>query len=238
MNTLRLILVACFLGLSLDVHAGVVSRDLEASGDGLLTFDTHNNREWLDLPETAELGLADVLTQMLAGGRLEGFRFATLTEVSELAESAEVGWTAGPWLRLPGMPEEDVDDLVNLLGPVLTMSGGLLPEVNISFGLIAHDLTPEGPRFDDTNFYVLSMYGREPLLPGTINSPLYHVQVPYGGVFTDGPVSFPTFPDLPPLGIGDIGPFWLYRVVPEPSSAVLLFLGFGVGLLKRDKSRR
>jgi hypothetical protein len=236
MKTLRLILVACLLGFSVDVHAGVVARDLEASGDGLLTYDTVNKREWLDLPETSELQLADVMTQMLAGGRLEGFQFATLTEVSELAESANVGWTT-PW-HLPGNLEEEVDDLVNLLGAVLTMSGGILPEVNISLGLIAHDLTPEGPRFDDTNFYVLSMYDGDPLLPGTINSPLYTIPKPYGGVFIDRPVSFATFPDLPPLGIGDIGPFWLYRVVPEPSSAVLLFLGFGAGLLNRDKSRR
>jgi hypothetical protein len=236
MKTLRLILVACLLSISRDAHAGVIARDLEISSDGLLTYDTVNNREWIDLPETAGLQLSEVLTQMIPGGRLEGFRFATLTEVSELAESAEVGWMT-PW-HLPGNHEPEIYNLVNLLGSVLTMSGGILSEVNISFGLIAHTLTQEGPTFDDTNFYVLSMYDGVPLLPGTINSPLYPVQLPYGGVFTDGPVSFPTFPDLPPLGVGDIGPFWLYRVVPEPSSVMLVFLGFGAVVLKRDKSRR
>lgn len=223
-NTLLLTVLVSFFGSPQALDAAVFERDLNAPGDGLLTYDEVNRREWLDLPETGGVQLADVITQMAPGARLEGFAFAALEDVSELAASAGVGWMQ-PW-TIPGNDEPNVDELVDLLGWVIQMTGGLLPDTHVSFGLIAKGFVDSNPLFDDTNFYVFSMYDGVPLMPGTVNSPIYHNQTPRGGVFIDAPASFELFPDLPPLGEGEIGPFWLYRnSIPEPSTMVFDLTG-------------
>ena len=38
--------------LPTSLNAAVIERDWQTPGDGLLTFDTVNQREWLDLSET------------------------------------------------------------------------------------------------------------------------------------------------------------------------------------------
>jgi PEP-CTERM motif len=207
---LTAILLTCLVGMSLTLHAGIIERDLESPGDGLLTYDTVNHREWLDLPETGQMRLADVLGQMEPGGRLEGFQFAMLGDVSELATSAGVGWT---WT-----PGPYAEQLIDLLGITISATAGILGDSRWSNGLIAQSFLAEYPVFDDTNVYVHSNY--DPLQPGTINHPLY---VPTGGwLYADGPL---LWPDEPILGFGDIGPFWLYRsAVPEPSALMLFGL--------------
>jgi hypothetical protein len=79
--------------------AAVISRDWKTPGDGLLTYDTVNKREWLDLSETIlaefpspmfEERYQSVLTETLPGGMLEGFKVAERTDVVALAESAGI----------------------------------------------------------------------------------------------------------------------------------------------------
>jgi hypothetical protein len=70
MRTLALTLLAIVLGISLEARAGIIARDLEAPGDGLITYDTVNQREWLDLPETTGMTLAEVMAQTVSNGRL------------------------------------------------------------------------------------------------------------------------------------------------------------------------
>lgn len=218
MRTLVLVLLNCLLGTSLTAQAGVVSMDLETAGDGLLTYDTIDKREWLDLPETGGVRLSEVLAQMEPGGRLEGFQFATLEDVSALAASAGVGWME-PWY-LTGNFGPKPNDLINHLGSVVHVSGGILSDLRFSFGLIAAGTADGLAFFDDTNFYVFSSYSNP--VPGSVNSPIF--QEPSGGVFTSGAIGSFIFPfDVPTsIGIGDIGPFWLYRAVPEPGGVVLL----------------
>lgn len=233
MKTLHFILFACLLGLAVTVHAGVVAVDLEIPGDGLLTYDTIHNREWLDLPETNGLRLADVMAQMTPGGRLNGFRFAMLEVVAELLDTAEVGWT-DPWM-LPGELGSKPHELVKLLGVVMTLHNPVFGDhLKLTGGLVSISPMKYSPVFDNTNVFVLSLFGDAK--PGGINVPVF--AQPSGGAFESSDLTSDLFPDVPAFAIGDIGPFWLYRAVPEPSSGVLLFLGFGVGMLKRDKSRR
>lgn len=219
MRTLAITLLAIVMATSLQARAGVIAHDLEAPGDGLLTYDTINRREWLDLPATAGVTLAEVMSQMAPGGRLEDFRFATLVDVSDLAASAEVGWTT--W-SLPFNSEPHAPELVELLGSVVRFSAGGGPDIVL--GLIASDNTSSVSLFDDTNFHVVSMLV-ESLSVGP-NGPAL-VYTPRGGVFASAPIPWSSgFV----VGVGDIGPFWLYRAVPEPGAALLL-LQAGAGMI-------
>jgi hypothetical protein len=215
MRNLALAFLTIVLGTSPGARAGIIARDLQSPGDGLLTYDTVNQREWLDLPETSGLTLAEVMSQMVPNGRLEGFRFATMADVSDLAASAEVGWTTA-W-TLPFNLEPHAPEFVELLGWVIRSSGGVLSEMRIAVGLVAIDNTTSVPSFDDTNLYVISMLAPSP--PVGPNSPSI-TYTPYGGVFTSGPMALSS--EHPALGSGDIGPFWLYRAVPEPAATLLL----------------
>lgn len=211
MRALAITLVTIVLGTPTLARAGVISVDWESSGDGLLTRDTLNKREWLDLTETAGVRLADVMTHMTPGGRLEGFRFASLDDATRLAASADVG----EWIwSLPFRVDPHAVELVNHLGWVVHLSGGVLPDIYVANGLVAANSTAGLPTFDDTNFYVFSV----PPLPIPPNdNPLIFRDPPAGGVLTDGPL----WPELA-LGIGDIGPFWMYRSIPEPAIVHLL----------------
>ena len=88
-----------FLGLlSQPVYADVFERDLvPGSGDGLLTFDDVNQREWLDLTQTftAEFpgGFGGVLDELAPGGIYAGFQTASRADVIALAESAGIDTT-------------------------------------------------------------------------------------------------------------------------------------------------
>lgn len=229
MRILALTLLAIVLGISPEARAGIIARDLEALGDGLLTYDTVNHREWLDLPETIGMTLAEVMLQTGPNGRLEGFRFATLADVSDLAASAKVGWTTA-W-RLPFNLEPHAPEFVELLGWVIRSSGGVLSEMRIAVGLIANDNTTSVPSFDDTNFYVISMLAPSP--PVGPNSPSI-TYTPYGGVFTSGPISLSS--EQPALGVGNNGPFWLYRAVPEPRTVLFLMQSL-VGMIAVRRRR-
>jgi hypothetical protein len=208
MKVFTLTLLAILLGTSPKASAGVIARDFATPGDGLLTYDTVNRREWLDLPETAGAPLAEVMSQMAPGGRLEGFKFAKLADVSDLAASAGVGWTT--WtITFDSQPQ--APQLVELLGAVVTYSGGVSPDIDIALGLIATDSSASVPTFDDTIFLVVSMVVEEVVF-GQNGASL--IRTPRGGVLTSGPS--PPAPGQPAIAIGNVGPFWLYRAVPEP----------------------
>ena len=76
--------------LSVEVAAGVIERDWLAPGDGLITFDTVNQREWLDLTVTQGESLEGVASELLPGGRYHGFVHAETQDVIDLAASAGV----------------------------------------------------------------------------------------------------------------------------------------------------
>lgn len=202
-----LTLLVCFVTIS-SVHAGVLEMDLAAPGDGLLTYDTINKRTWLDLPETGGLELSEVLEQMEPGGRLAGFQFAMLEDVTALAASAQVGWT-NP--TLPGVQSDAAGRLIDLVDWTIHYTGGIVGNLKMSVGLITQGFLNGEPQFDGTTFCINVTYQGEDLLPGQINTPIFYNPKPHGGVYVSGPVSFIMNPS-----------FWLYRTVPEPSSVLLL----------------
>jgi hypothetical protein len=106
MNRLTIIVSTICVLISVQTHAAVIERDWKTPGDGLLTFDTINKREWLDLSQTilddrfpgtggyAEAILESryqyVVGQTAAGGLFEGFRVVRSPHIPPLAQSAGI----------------------------------------------------------------------------------------------------------------------------------------------------
>jgi hypothetical protein len=80
-------------------HGAVFERDWQTPGDGLLTYDNVNRREWLDLSEslldqfpgsTLEAKYQSVVTETLPGREFAGFVVAAPADVLRLAQSAGI----------------------------------------------------------------------------------------------------------------------------------------------------
>ena len=82
--TLGIIIAAAGVNTS----AAIVPQDWHTSGDGLLTYDTTNHREWLDLTQTDVLPFATVQQSLAPGESLSGFHIANVDDVHALVTSA------------------------------------------------------------------------------------------------------------------------------------------------------
>jgi hypothetical protein len=229
------IVPACFLALIVQVplFGSVHERDLFLPGDGLLTYDEVNNREWLDLTETAARDLNDIHASVEPGGVLEGFHFATAQDVEPLAISAGVQASpqASLWSVVSGT---EAHKLIRLLGVIVHAEGDLFGELNLALGQVVQGFEADTgtPVLNDANFVVVSV-GSEPL-PGSINSP--RLARPGGAYYFSTPLAFP---DAPPLGRGASGPFWLYRqAVPEPRLSGVWLVIVGVRRSVRQVSEQ
>lgn len=123
--TSRTILASVILVLIADTGAfsGVISRGFLKPDDGLLTYDNQHEREWLDFAVTKGKSLEEVQALLLPGGILEGFEFASRSDVAGLTVSANVLSSVhelSPAVYLPGEPRQPAkphsDDLIGLLG--------------------------------------------------------------------------------------------------------------------------
>ena len=85
------LIAACFCSPS---QAGILVGDWKNFGDGLLTIDTTQGLEFLDLTESLNRSYNDVSGQFGAGGDFEGFRYATEQEAVNLIN--EIGWSGTP----------------------------------------------------------------------------------------------------------------------------------------------
>lgn len=77
--------------------AGLVSADLDAGGDGLVTRDTASGLDWLDLPVTQNYSVNQILSGL--NGRnfiTEGWRYATIDEVHQLLGHVGLPIISGP----------------------------------------------------------------------------------------------------------------------------------------------
>jgi Caspase domain len=90
MTRLRLLATSAFAVAILTSvsNADVHSLDWKTTGDGLLTFDDVNRREWLDLSVSPFGPFSAVQTQIAAGGDFAGFQIPKLDDVKGFATSA------------------------------------------------------------------------------------------------------------------------------------------------------
>ena len=150
-----LALMPCTL-LACPATAAVFERDLvPGSGDGLLTFDDVNNREWLDLTETQlfkfpgdtlEEQYQSVVDETYSTGMFADFTVAVSSDVIALTESAGIDTSTQNW----EINRAASGALVNLLGRSHTST---------SFGVVA-DLSRE------SSVAVFVFSGREEGLAG------------------------------------------------------------------------
>ena len=121
-------LLALLLMISATVEAAVIERDCRDAGDGLLTYDTVNQREWPDLTETQpfkfpgetlEERYQAVLVETLPGGVFGGFTPATRDDVFTLAESAGIDTTTTDF----DANQVPVHQLISMVGMTATSGG-------------------------------------------------------------------------------------------------------------------
>lgn len=119
---MRLITAITVLFVSGSVNAAIISTDWRFSGDNLITQDTDSGLEWLDLTVTDGLSYYDVTDLMDDGSSLQGWRYATRTEVSGL-------WDAfgGDSNHYSGVSTEN-NGLFDAMAPFV---GDLYCEVNV-----------------------------------------------------------------------------------------------------------
>ena len=111
--------------------AAVFERDWKTPGDGLLTYDDINQREWLDIPvsniENFEIPqLENALLELSPGGLYEGFMLANGDDVLAFAQSASIDTSTreyennqgatGTLIGLLGITWGDVDGRFASLG--------------------------------------------------------------------------------------------------------------------------
>jgi hypothetical protein len=89
----KLVLLMSMLMLSFSVNAALSIMDLRSAGDGAITYDDSSDLYWLDLTETAGMSYSQVSAQLGAGGSLEGWRYATAEEATDIY--AQFGLTPG-----------------------------------------------------------------------------------------------------------------------------------------------
>lgn len=218
MRHLTLLLAICFADTA---TAGVVSRDLFEPGDGLLTYDDVNQREWLDFSVTAGFSQEELAIE-LEQQALHGFKLATKNVIRELFQANNKSY-------LPG----ESHDWAFSLGNARTHTFDLGDDVTLVTTHLSA-LTVQDPEGDDEAHSVsFAMQIQAPdflinVLPRTYGFSYY----PHRCVQSQGPcigVIGITASGQPVLA--DLGPppqldtYWLYRdaaSVPEPTAACLM----------------
>ena len=207
-------------------QATLSARDLNAVGDGLLTFDSATNLEWLDPSKSLNRSLNDLTgvdgTNDFAdpGSPFFGFRYATAAEMFVLFDNG--GVRPGSEGTTTGIVDVQVSDPSNsafLSFRDLFFDGGV--------GVAMFDSTTANGSITSTNGYAEIAFVAEipegtnakgGLLPFESARNRSIVNVPLNLTFTDGTTSEPT-----------LGSFLLRNAasVPEPSSMLLFFFGLG-----------
>jgi hypothetical protein len=212
MNRILCALVALLmLSATNPSSAAVFERDWKTLGDGLLTYDDVNQRDWLDLSEsllskfsgaTLEDRYQDVITELAPNGMFEGFTVAKRADVSALGLSAGIDLTTDdyPTNHAPMM------QLLDLIGPTIVFND-------------VHD-TMRAQGFLGEIFvgHITRRWGSVLLLekPDIVDGA--------AGMFFSAAFE-PEFPSL--FGI------MLYRNVPEPASHVVVLVGCAAAVMSR-----
>lgn len=112
----------CIAGAAAPSRAALVSVDDARFGPGGVTRDSETGLEWLDLLSTTGLWPERVLFHLRPGGRLDGWRYATLAEVGELFRHAgipdlTIGVEPVRWTEANHLPVLALIELVDVLYP-------------------------------------------------------------------------------------------------------------------------
>jgi len=119
MKKLRLLGALCIslFTVSYNACAEVVDADWKTPGDNLLTHDLATGLKWLDLTETNNLSRDVVVSQLVSGGALDEFRYATSAEVVQLWANFNIDLRAGQPTYTNGL-DPNVQSAVSMLGNI------------------------------------------------------------------------------------------------------------------------
>lgn len=116
-----------------NAYSALIEKDWHTLGDGLITYDSRTDLEWLDLTQTSALSWDFVSQQFGNTGSFAGFRYATLLEIRGLFQSASI-------------PKINQDSALNL-APVhglLNLVGTLRPGATASWTIGLSGESPTG----------------------------------------------------------------------------------------------
>lgn len=177
------------------VNAAVSARDWKSPGDGLLTFDNVNQREWLDLTQTLLTDLFPVharedkfqyvLAQTAPGGSFEGFHVALADDVRALAQSGGIDTTSSIFALNSG----PIMALQDLLG-------------------VTHDFPITGTRISS------GLLNELPAEPPYDRRQAAFELIPQNGLFGTAALAVRFGDDFPAIPPG----VYLYRSIPEPAT--------------------
>lgn len=115
------LLGALLLLVSVQAGATLIERDLDSSGDGLITYDSDTGLEWLDLTSTTNQSFDQISARLIdLNDDLYGFRYANSVDLNILF-FISAGMSASA--QFPG--ETAVNDLISLIGTTLVSSNEL-----------------------------------------------------------------------------------------------------------------
>jgi hypothetical protein len=82
-RTLTYVICVILATLSFNVSAAIVSTDWKVAGDNLITRDTDNKLEWLDLTVTLNRSWNDVRSELGSGGEFAGWQMAGTSQLTQ-----------------------------------------------------------------------------------------------------------------------------------------------------------
>jgi hypothetical protein len=208
------VLLGWILTTVLGSHPAIASTPLPLEHIGNTTYDPNTGLEWLDLSLTAGQSYDSILSGWDGYTTAQGFQFATRNEIVKLftdAGATSLGSPTGPV------------NAANLQAATLTLSllGTTLAQSDVNQGWLFYDPSTE------------------PTLPTSAYVPaaIFGVGVVRGGYPEEGfflvPGLFPTI-DYSSPGIASA----LVRVVPEPSSCMLLITCLSLSLYVGERTKR
>lgn len=207
--------ILLLLALVCPAGAGVVSRDLFEPGDGLLTYDDVNHREWLDFSVTRGVPAVDLSHVLGESGSLDGFRLATLTDVWDLFAPGSGARLGSSYLNPNARYTTGWIELLGLVGEVEMFDESNMPATRNRY---AGGLT--GIAYDSQRLSNLGVLFLE--LPG-FQGPLGSRPTSYGMSLQLVPV-YPLTPAITHVSEAFEANYWLYRdaaPVPEPAGLCL-----------------
>jgi hypothetical protein len=188
-----MVLALSIVGTFSDARAAIIERDFYSAGDGLLTYDTVNQREWLDVIATYGITQPQLDDLLIPDGPLAGFELGSFDDVKALLVSA--GFDP---LQIPG--DQDFETAVSFIETVSGIRAGV-GILGVTYYTSARIQNPTPSDSEDTvDVYA---FGSESI-PGALN------RLPYA---TNMAVIDNTPFQAPALG------YWVYReVAPEPGT--------------------
>ncbi|WP_299160310.1 hypothetical protein [Accumulibacter sp.] len=110
MRTIKLVIAIVIALWVSTTSAELIQRDWLVARDGLLTEDTDSKLFWMDLTETRNLMISDVVDRF--DGAFSGFRYATNSEIATLWFHAGIS----PTFPFSSQIAREAIELANLLG--------------------------------------------------------------------------------------------------------------------------